>query len=378
MPNRRKVLIGLGGSVAIAGCTGDTDEEEPEPEEEEPEQEEEEPEPDPEEEEEEPEEEEEEEPEEEEEEPDPPQIEIIEINSRDKILNEDDLDVHVDVENRGGQTGVAVVEVNLGGPQQSEQVEIEPDGGRTVRFGFEDIPSGQRDIEASLSDEEVTLSDSVEVLEPEIDLTYDIESTQVIGQDQTVDITLENEIDLEITTNLMFEFGGVERSEHVTIEPNSSETITFDYEVPEVGSYAQFAETAGETVLEEELDLVDILDSFIVSDSLGVSAYDCSGLSAYIRHLRWQVEVSNATGFEVDEIDVLTLELEFFDTAGRSLGGAVISGEPPGPDAPAIWDIVETDFNEVVRASRPSCEYVDRILDAVDEGGEIEIIDVSW
>jgi len=39
MPNRRKVLIGLGGSVALAGCTGDTDEEEPEeePEEEEPE-----------------------------------------------------------------------------------------------------------------------------------------------------------------------------------------------------------------------------------------------------------------------------------------------------------------------------------------------------
>ena len=45
MPNRRKVLIGLGGSVAIAGCTGETDEEEPEeedttnepPEEEEPE-----------------------------------------------------------------------------------------------------------------------------------------------------------------------------------------------------------------------------------------------------------------------------------------------------------------------------------------------------
>jgi len=37
MPNRRKVLIGLGGSVALAGCTGETDEEEPEPEEEEPE-----------------------------------------------------------------------------------------------------------------------------------------------------------------------------------------------------------------------------------------------------------------------------------------------------------------------------------------------------
>ena len=39
MPNRRKVLIGLGGSIAIAGCTGETDEEEPE--EEEPEEEEE-------------------------------------------------------------------------------------------------------------------------------------------------------------------------------------------------------------------------------------------------------------------------------------------------------------------------------------------------
>ena len=46
MPNRRKVLIGLGGSIAIAGCTGDTDEEEPEPEEEEPEPEETESEPD--------------------------------------------------------------------------------------------------------------------------------------------------------------------------------------------------------------------------------------------------------------------------------------------------------------------------------------------
>lgn len=105
MPKRRKVLLGLGGSMAIAGCTEDTDEET---------------------------EDETDTPEPEEEEPKPPNFAIqdISIDPKDLVQGYSDISIEVILLNKGGK-GSQQLSIDIGGDnineQQIELVENEKD-----------------------------------------------------------------------------------------------------------------------------------------------------------------------------------------------------------------------------------------------------------
>lgn len=103
MPNRRKVLIGLGTSVAVAGCS-DTSEPEPEPEEEEETEEESEPEP---------------EEEESEPEPEPALFEVVNYGFPETAEIGEEINLEVTVENTGGRMGSTSVPMYFRTPDSS-------------------------------------------------------------------------------------------------------------------------------------------------------------------------------------------------------------------------------------------------------------------
>ena len=77
MPNRRKVILGIGGTIALAGCAGDTEEQESTPTDT----------PTP------------------TETPSPPSFEVIEISVPDSVDLHESFQIKIQVENTGGQEG---------------------------------------------------------------------------------------------------------------------------------------------------------------------------------------------------------------------------------------------------------------------------------
>ena len=228
MPNRRKVLIGLGGSVALAGCTGDTDDEEPEEEEDTPT--------------ETPEETESEEDTEEEEETtqeeqnqleEPPYEEVLEpeyIDEHVKLVEDFDSfsvritsriggfsgikydgDAHVDKENGKvlaefdiSPQGEAATDTDLTigfySDNEDNYLKVDEDSGSTRFYDLDDFDLEDSELEDSVIDKEVLtkLGASLDISPPIEDLETFIEQSNTIyrntrmGQQEEVDEDLEN------------------------------------------------------------------------------------------------------------------------------------------------------------------------------------------
>ncbi|WP_280536612.1 hypothetical protein [Halopenitus sp. POP-27] len=152
MVRRRKVLIGIGTSVALAGCSGDTNNDQPEENQES-----------------EPEEETEEEPEEESQSETEAVFEVVETVDETNFLSTDEISVGGVVENTGGSVGEQTVEIQdpAGNTVASEEVELE--SGETYNAVINIEPgtfqAGEYEIIILTEDDEVSYT--ITVSEPQ-------------------------------------------------------------------------------------------------------------------------------------------------------------------------------------------------------------------
>ena len=86
---------------------------------------------------------------------------------------------------------------------------------------------------------------------------------------------------------------------------------------------------------------------------------------------------SNTGDVAIDERRDLTLTAEFYGASGF-VGSATLRGAAPRPGRPAVWGVAAEDFNNEEAHDKPACTYVDKILAAVDEGGQIDAVDIYW
>ena len=179
MPKRRNVLIGLGGMVALAGCTGETDDEEPE--EEEPEEEEEtdtsdsQPE--------------EEDESEEEEEADPPRFEFTNVEPDGETVSYGDtVELELTVENTGEEEGSQNIEYYLDDGLVDElEITLESEESEVITAGINTELHSEGELEYGFISEDDEITGSIEI-------TIDQPATQSFsGSGQSVEDGIEIE-----------------------------------------------------------------------------------------------------------------------------------------------------------------------------------------
>lgn len=358
MPNRRKILISMGGAVALAGCSEDNPEfeqsdvsegEETDGPPQEPE---------------------------EGEMIEPAVFELSEVSTPDQPLvglAGATVVIFVEIRNTGGEVGTTTIEATIGQTQKSEDIEVEPNNTRDLRFEFENLqPGGMYTVELSESDGESSVTTDFEVHKPEVELSYEINDVQFIDQEETVEINIENLTEMEVLTEVLFELSSVNFSEHIALAPNETKTLRFDYTVPSTSGLvnAQFAETAGETVISQEVDVAQLEEVIEVSVDHS-DGFECSLGTVTGGHgnLGWLAEVSTLA--DLPGRGFLNLKLEFIDEAGRLVGAIRLEGEAPTPDTPVVWGMGARDLDN------DDCEHVERISNSLDGDGHVRVSDAS-
>jgi hypothetical protein len=188
MPKRRKVLIGLGGSIAIAGCSGDT-EEEPQQEqtdtdtEEKPEQEE----------------------TEEQNEPEPV-FEFVSISPENgEFLTTEEIDVEVEVKNTGNGSGRGIIEFRIqDGYEAAKEIELESGEVTTLNFSFEPTDIDPGDIGYSFHSEDDSISSEFILEEPLEEWEKEMQKAEDLWQDALNSYTSQGDGPTDSILDVMF------------------------------------------------------------------------------------------------------------------------------------------------------------------------------
>ncbi|MCQ4331947.1 hypothetical protein KM295_00305 [Natronomonas sp. F2-12] len=221
MPNRRKVLIGLGGSIALAGCSGETEEPESEDQDQT------------------------EEDDSEEQGSESGQqeqegeavFELSEIIDGETYSQDEEVIIGANVENTGDIAGEQTIEISSEWYSYEETVELEP--GEGVRFGArwnspEDIEADNTtgNLEYTILTEDDELSGSITIEEPgEAVFEFtDVEPDGVTvnyGEEVELEVTIENTGDQEGTQTLEYYLDDelVDESQ-ITLDSSESTAIT--------------------------------------------------------------------------------------------------------------------------------------------------------
>ncbi|WP_144240362.1 hypothetical protein [Natrinema thermotolerans] len=307
-----------------------------------------------------------------------PRLEVVDLEAPERLAIDTPVPVRVVVRNTGDRAGETELDVTAGDRQRSESVAADSGETTTVEMEFDAFAAARTvTVEATGSDGTDPRTADLEIVEPELSIRYDLESTQVVGEDERVSITVENQTAVDIETDISFELGAISRTESVGLDANGQETVEFSYTVPD-GRGTTTAEITGSidgTVRTADIELIGFSDMLRVSTRGEPIRYDCNSSYNYASEFTWELEVTTVDDVDFTDREELEVGLAFFDGRGRYLGGATVSGPAPRSDSTAIWELGATDFVDKERHGYPACTYVDRILDAVDGNGSIVVTD---
>lgn len=311
----------------------------------------------------------------------------FELNIRsipEEILQGDIAQIVVSAQNTGDEGGKVEISVSIAGSEKFDSVSLDPDETQDVNFEFETQNlSGDHTVEITSSGEGDTISEDIEIVPPEIDISYELPDVLLTGTEQNFDINITNQTNVEITTNIAFKLSTVERDTDITLPPNETGTISFDYTVPDQTgpTFARVASTTTEEVSETEVQIAELNNIYDIV--LERDGFECAGqsVSNYVETLNWELEVSTTVNVHRD--GDLHLQITFIDADGRMVGGADVSGSPPTPDTPVVWGMENTDLDneecgDATTWDQPCCEYGTRIADSLDEGGTVQVSEASY
>lgn len=219
---------------------------------------------------------------------------------------------------------------------------------------------------------ELMATNEIEVGEVNFETEIEHDEAMLVGEDQSVTVTVENVGTISGSSEIQFQFHTVEDSQTVSLEPDQSTEFTFDFTVPDdPGEYN--LRVANEEVLSNEVSIIQPDDIFELTDIVE-GGWSCFSVAAFedLESVDWEFEVTNSGGVEIGA-DTVTVEIVAFDGAERTVARFDSRGPTPSPGSSSLFRTNKDDLEE------ESCDYVQKIVDRTNEdGGGFRIDGARW